>query len=278
MRGADPVQRRPALWLPGRPHVVRALRAVARWVEPLDPSLRALRRAARRRPLPDLDLVCVYRAVNADRVRRLLASLPPTARVALWALDDIHPALAARTVGHGHGGRSELVNRLLEAQGDRGAVLAVVDDDVSLARGTLVDLLAAGPLLGLQLWQPAHDTRSSVSWRFTRRRSLSLGRRTGFVEVGPVVLFDPAARRRLLPFPEDSGMGWGVEFEWAVHEDRFRLGIVDAVTLVHHGPVGAGYDADAETARAARALGRTGATVRELQVTHRCWRPWTRLP
>jgi hypothetical protein len=67
-------------------------------------------------------------------------------------------------------------------------------------------------------------------------------------------------------------MGWGVEADWAELETRagLRLGIVDAVTLLHLQPPGGGYGADEELQAAMarlRAAGRSGWA--DLQRTHR---------
>jgi hypothetical protein len=108
-----------------------------------------------------------------------------------------------------------------------------------------------------------------------------VARLTRYVEQGPCVILSPRAREQILPFPEDIGMGWGVEASWATHAD-LRLGIIDAVHLRHLKAVSpSGYDVDAEWERALQLLAATGAeTWADLQKVSATWRadervaPW----
>jgi hypothetical protein len=158
--------------------------------------------------------------------------------------------------------------------------LAIVDDDVTFTRGSLHDLVAVSELVGFDLAQPAHSRASYQNFAHTCRRRFRLARSCSWVEIGPVVVFDAAARRLVLPFPE-TGMGWGVELEWADHDGHgLHLGIVDAVPVTHLVPAGSAYDRVVEEARAqARqaARGLDDADVSELMRTKRSWRPWSAL-
>lgn len=246
-----------------------------RLVEPLDLALAPPVKAP---PVPRA-IVCVYRSANATRVRRFL-DCAVGARAALWALDRPHPELTERTIGSGPGTRLQLLNRLAASlePSPSGEWLAVVDDDVTFVSGDLDLALAAAGAAGLDVSQPSHSRWSHLSWGATAHRPLSRARLVRFVEQGPVVLLSPPARARLVPFPEDIGMGWGVEVLWSSHDD-LRLGIVDAVTMRHENPVRrtGGYDVDREWNQAMDVLRAHGhEDFSELQRTLATWRPWQR--
>lgn len=202
------------------------------------------------RSAPPATVVCVYRARNADTVRRLVGQARCAgAQVALWALDDVVPDLAWATLGSGAGTRFGHLNRLVDGiPADHWVV--VCDDDVTLQRRGLASFLALSARLGLQLSQPAHSRRGSHwSYRITRRHLLRAGRETTFVEIGPVLAISPDGRHLVLPF-EDVGMGWGAELGWYdLQQQGLRLGIIDVTPMRHLGKVGAGYDSTDERAR-----------------------------
>jgi len=251
--------------------------AVRPVVDALDPSYVIAARATRG-AAPRLAIGVVYRAQNAGTVRRFLDA-QPGARAALWALDQAHPSLRAETVGEGRGTRFALQNRLAEvlAPGP-GEWLVMADDDVLIERGDLGQVAALAERLGLNLCQPAHSHHSFVSWPTTRRRPLKVARATRWVEIGPIVLFDEAARERVLPFPE-QGMGWGVEAEWAAHDD-LGMGVIDAIRMRHLVPSQKSYDTSLEQRdledRYAR-LGVTEADVARMRLPVRSWYCWSPL-
>jgi Glycosyltransferase like family 2 len=157
-------------------------------------------------------------------------------RFALGATADPDPALAGDTVLSGlTGGKFENLNRLLAAApaADRDWLI-VADDDVELAPRFLDRCLALCERLALDVAQPAQTQRSHAAWRVTRRRPLSLARRTDYVEIGPVTLFSRRAAEELTPFPE-LRFGWGLDNHWAAvaRERGWRLGIVDALPVRH---------------------------------------------
>lgn len=203
-------------------------------------------------------LVCVYRRANARWVRRLLEQLPVDAVVRLWALDEVATELRDATVGCGPGGRLDLLNRLVAAIDSPCEVMVIADDDVGFVVGDLPRLLRIGRWLGLDLFQPAHGRRSSLAYRFTRKRWLTVGRRTRFVEQGPLVVLSATAQRRILPFPDHFGMGWGIEARWSTLEPHLAMGIVDAVAVRHVRRGTYGYDTVAEQGRLDAELLRLG--------------------
>ena len=225
-------------------------------------------------------VAAVYRQRFADRLGALLASLAPLAAdTRLWALDEPAPALAALTVGTGPGGKFDLVNRALAARPlPDGVPVVVTDDDVTLGRGTLADLVTLGRVAGLELWQAAHARGSAGAHPVTFRQRLSRARRTTFVEIGPVFVVGGAAASRVLPFPDGIGMGWGLEIDWwRLGRDGLPLGVVDDVTVVHDEAPGVTYGQGPEWARLDERLAGAGLThIREAQQTLGTWRPWQR--
>ena len=111
----------------------------------------------------------------------------------------------------------------------------VVDDDVILPPGFLDRFVAVAERCDFVLCQPALTLRSFASHAITRRRPGALARETRFVEIGPVTAFRAEAHGVLLPFPEDAGMGWGLDRHWPVVAAGrgWRLGVVDATPIGH---------------------------------------------
>lgn len=226
---------------------------------------------------------CVYRAKNVAHVQQFIADLPPGCRVHLHALDAVAPALATLTRSTGPGLRMPLLQGLIDANplADVEQYLLIFDDDVTFAGsgGSRFPGLAARA--GLDIAQPAHHPTSHASYRISKWEPLSTLRLTTFVEVGPVVLVSPRARTRVLPFPEDMRMGWGLDVAWTeLRAAGLRLGVVDATPIQHHGLVQAEYD-DAEEIRIRdRQLARLGADsphdiANNVGLT---WRPWQSRP
>jgi hypothetical protein len=234
--------------------------------------------------MAEVVVVSVYRPRFAAGLARLLGTLAPyDADVRLWALSGTVDALRDSTVGHGPGGKFDLVNAALAARPvPEAAVVLVVDDDVRLGRGSLARLLDVGRAAGFGLWQPAHARRGSQGAHpLTFRRRWSRARRTTFVEIGPVFAVAPETRDRVLPFVDDLGMGWGLEIDWwrLARDGALSLGIVDDVTVVHEEAIGATYSErqDAEWARLTARLEAAGLQhITEAQQTLATWRPWRR--
>ena len=143
------------------------------------------------------------------------------------------------------------------------------DDDVTFAPGSLATLVKTTAHFGLDLAQPAHGPLSHCSWDFNRFQPGVIGRRTMWVEIGPTLIFGPKARSELLPFPENSTMGWGQEAEWyQAAKNGLVLGIIDGVRMRHRGWIAASYDREIAEADNARALAKYGLTSNgEMQVT-----------
>jgi len=156
----------------------------------------------------------------------------------------------------------------------------VCDDDLVFTRGDVVDFVRLCKRAGLDLAQPAHSAGSSCFHAITGARVLSVARMTTFVEIGPVFVVAPEWHSRVLPFPDERGMGWGLELAWRrLGDEGCRLGIVDSVTVKHEGKIGAGYNMALYKQRAKHELAAIGATDWvELQHTIAIWRPWQKTP
>lgn len=232
------------------------------------------------RPLASVSLVGVYRAANAEYVSAV--SAPVLERgwtVAWWALDQAVPDLAAVTVGSGPGARLALVNEVVRRSQSSSGWLVVSDDDVVFDRGDAVTLVALCERAELDLAQPAR-TETELDHRITAARRLSRVRRTSFVEIGPLFVVGPRWRDRIVPFPEERGMGWGLELDWhQLHRQGCRLGIVDAVRVRHEGERGEGYDYRADAHRVHAELEERGfGGWSDVQQTLATWRPWQHAP
>jgi hypothetical protein len=224
-------------------------------------------------------LVGIYRARNADRVREIVQpALDEGWTVAWWALDEVVDDLAGITAGHGPGEKLPLLNEILRASGPS-EWLVVSDDDLAFDRGDVVELVSLCDRAGLDLAQPAR-TDPFADHGITSVRRLSVARRTSFVEIGPVFAVGPAWRERIVPFPEERGMGWGLELDWhELHREGCALGIVDAVRVRHEGDRGEDYDYRAEAHRVHAELEERGfGGWHDVQLTLATWRPWQGSP
>ena len=199
---------------------------------------------------------------------------------AWWALDRRVPALDAHTVGEGPGEKLPLLQEALSRHGGTTGPVVLSDDDLAFVRGDVTRFLALARRAGLGLAQPAHAPGSQVSHGITGRRRVSMVRLTTFVESGPLVAVAPKWVERVTPLPVWRGMGWGLELEWIdLQAEGCRLGIVDATTIVHLGPVAREYDTTALRARLREELAARGTSDwGPLQQTLGTWRPWRRRP
>jgi hypothetical protein len=261
--------------LAAAPHLLRRLwRGGLQLVAVADPTVALTVSKLEHRPLT-ITVASVYRARNAANMATMLEPLAAVdASVRLWSLDDVPDSLRRWTLGSGPGRRFELLNRLLDDAVSGWTVLA--DDDVRFRRGNVLDLIGIAELVGLDISQPAHALGSNVSHSFTRTAPFSVARLTSFVEIGPVVVFSPAALPHVLPLPE-QGMGWGTEVAWSELQrtSELKLGIADAVRIDHLGAVGGAYSSEDEFARLGEIFAHHGIDDwSSLQRTHGYVRPW----
>ena len=129
-----------------------------------------------------------------------------------------------------------LLNRLLAEHGlhDYEFVL-VVDDDIRLPPHFLDHYLDVVSHCNFALAQPARTHHSFIDHFFVSQLPGIDARETRFVEIGPLFSISRAAFDLLLPFDEESPMGWGYDFVWPVTlaQRSLRLGIVDKTPIAH---------------------------------------------
>lgn len=232
---------------------------------------------------PPLTAYAVYRARNECNVLRLVRELPRGSAVHLHALDAAVPSLAGWTRATGPGARMSLLQGLVDAFPPcDGAHVLVFDDDVVFRRSTPARFAGLAMAAGLDLAQPAHGVKSTRSFRFNRVAWLSTARRTRMVEIGPVLLISPRAQRLVMPFPSDSGMGFGLDVRWsALRREGLELGVVDATPIRHLGTIASAYSLADELEHLESALRQQQlSSVYDLDepLEGPTWRPWQALP
>lgn len=129
-----------------------------------------------------------------------------------------------------------IMNRLLAAHDWKAFdYLIFVDDDIVVPAGFLDAFLAMQEEFDLTIAQPARTRNSYADNKFCRQRKGIRGRRTRFVEIGPLFSVRKDFVPAILPFDELSGMGWGYDFVWPVLVDaaNLRMGIIDATPVDH---------------------------------------------
>lgn len=234
------------------------------------------------RKLDSSILISIYRKKNELSVKSLVRQAELAGiGVVLWALDEPISGLSSLTVGSGPGPRLELYNRLwgtLSSAGIQQVVIA--DDDVVIATGSLEQFCSASIDCGFGIAQPSHCMASIHSYSFTRVRRLVLARQTTFVEPGPMFVVNEPWVRKVIPFPPNFGMGWGLWLEWQrLRVSGCKLGIVDCVSMKHLSPIARDYAIGVEQERL-RTLLRQHSLLRpqDGQRTLGTWRVWENSP
>jgi hypothetical protein len=226
-------------------------------------------------------IVGIYRRRNADHVLRLVEPAAAAGwRTAWWGLDGSESSLAELTVGEGPGLKLPLLNETLRRAGEPSAWTVVSDDDLVFRRGNVVALVESCTRGRLDLAQPARARGTERSHGITAAVRFSRMRATTFVESGPLVAIGPHCRDRVLPFPEERGMGWGVEIDWFdLAAAGCTLGVVDEIVIEHLGERGAHYDETEIRARLVEELEARGHPLwAGMRNTVAVWRPWQRTP
>ena len=151
---------------------------------------------------------------------------PPDDRVAAVTIDRIE----------GFVPKFCIMNRVLAAIDWKAfEYLIFVDDDIVVPAGFLDAFLGRQEEFDLALAQPARTPNSYADRKFCRQQKGIRGRRTRFVEIGPLFSVRKDFVRTILPFDELSGMGWGYDFVWPVLAEaaNLRMGIIDATPVDH---------------------------------------------
>ncbi|MGH7369196.1 MAG: hypothetical protein ACREK9_22600 [Candidatus Rokuibacteriota bacterium] len=256
-------------------------RPTLRLVHAADPTRLRLR-SLRKTVAQPAGLICIYRTRYASQVSRLVTDARGLGlEVVLWGLDAVIPSLSRLTIGTGPGARLALLNRLYKAlPPSASGQIVVSDDDVEFVRGGLQELLCVAHESDFGLAQPVHAPGSHVNQGITRARPLTLARLTTFVDVGPVLVISRELRSRVLPFPEEFGMGWGLSLLWTdLSRSGCRLGQVDAVSVRHLAPAGREYEIGPEAERLrAMMKARNIESLESLRRTLAAWRVWQTKP
>jgi hypothetical protein len=129
-----------------------------------------------------------------------------------------------------------IMNRLLAGRDWKAFdYLVFVDDDIVVPAGFLDAFLAMQDEFDLAIAQPARTRNSYADRKFCRQQKGIRGRRTRFVEIGPLFSVRKDFVPAILPFDERSGMGWGYDFVWPVLADaaNLNMGIIDAAPVDH---------------------------------------------
>jgi hypothetical protein len=260
-------------------------------VEPLRALLRrnALRHASFASPaddpflsqLPATLLLMVYRAKNVELVQLLVRQVGADADVRLWALDEIAPELADKTIGSGPGTRFANINRLYHAKPIKeGSWVVLADDDTFFIKGSLAETIDIMKRAAFSLAQPSHSVFGWWTSIFNVSRPLLIARDTNYVEQGPLLIADWMFSKEILPFPDDNDMGWGIEAEWyQAKVGRFRSGVIDACRVVHCSRNARTYLAAPEMQRMEERLSKLGiANFWQLQTVNGYWWKWQRSP
>lgn len=229
----------------------------SRWFAPIRKVYNAVRRqallrtrlpapAAGTRPgqKPSVLVLGIYLAnkpnTAAHLVQRFAAASDHSVTQAWVALngDPADAGLAAVTVERldGFVPKFCIMNRLLARLDWRCYdYLLFADDDIVVAHGFLDAYLALQAEFDLALAQPARTRNSYADRKFCRQQPGLRGRRTRYVEIGPVFSVRRDFAPAILPFDETSGMGWGYDFVWPVQAEEagLAIGIVDATPVDH---------------------------------------------
>jgi hypothetical protein len=217
-------------------------RAAARWhVERvLSPAMASVNRAARPRVL----VLGVYLADKPHVATHLVERFESATTYSVdqvWVAmngEPDSPQLARVTAHRTHERvpKFTLMNLLLSRFDWRSYEYVVIsDDDITLPHGFLDAFLSLQIKHDLALAQPARTPWSRASHSFVRQKLRTEARVTRFVEIGPITSIRRDLASLLLPFDEESPMGWGYDLVWplVVEGAGLRLGIVDATPCDH---------------------------------------------
>lgn len=215
----------------------------------------------------------MYRAANARLVTQLIApALERGWDVAWWALDAPAPELEPYTVGCGPGWKFPLLNEIVSRAPSSGW-LVVADDDLVFRSGDVVEFVEVCERARFDLAQPAHMPTSQFSHTYAVAQPGVVARRVTFVEIGPLFCVGAGIRDRVMPFPEDSGMGWGLDVDWyELGMWGASLGVVDSVPMEHLAVAGETYDVAPYFQRLREKLDRVrAAELADVQRTLEVW-------
>jgi hypothetical protein len=129
-----------------------------------------------------------------------------------------------------------VLNKILKAERlERYSYILIIDDDIHLSNNFIDTFLELQNKYDFALAQPARTHNSFIDHPFVEQFDGLTARRTRFIEIGPFVSIRNDVFGFLLPFDEDSPMGWGYDFVWPclIEKAGLRMGIVDATPVDH---------------------------------------------
>lgn len=182
----------------------------------------------------------VYLADRPNTVDHLVAAFSASERHSVtqrWAaIGESPPSVSQVTVERlsKPAPKFTIINRLVAEWRGFDYVL-VCDDDIRVPRGFLDAFISYQVSCDFALAQPARTRTSYADRKFARAMRGVRARRTRFVEIGPLFSVRADLAPRLLPFDEESPMGWGYDFVWPVLAETagLKLGVVDATRVAH---------------------------------------------
>jgi hypothetical protein len=129
-----------------------------------------------------------------------------------------------------------LLNRALGALDlTRYDYVVISDDDVRVRKRCLDSLIGCQKHFGFALAQPARTWASYGDHRVVKRDPRYLARQTWFVEIGPIISVQQRALEHVLPFDEQSPMGYGYDYVWpcVLREAGLTMGVIDCCPVDH---------------------------------------------
>ena len=110
------------------------------------------------------------------------------------------------------------------------------DDDIFVRKNFIDTYTYLVNKYQFKLAQPARTRHSYYDHKICLQAgNRTIARTTNFVEIGPIFSISKDVFDNFLPFPEDSPMGYGLDYIWPVisREQKFNMGIIDATPVDH---------------------------------------------
>lgn len=186
--------------------------------------------------------------------------------------------LTKTTVRSGPGLRTELLQKLIDSSFISSSEWIVLfDNDCTFSLPSRTKFLHIAQCAELDVAGATMDVHQPRSFNHTVVRPFSMARQVKLVEIGPIVALSPNAQARILPFPDDAGLGSVLDVLWSTL--GHRKGCVDAPPIRHHSEVGFSYETGSEPARMDPLLEAAGVeSVFDLVRTLDQWRKWRARP
>ncbi|HCK28812.1 hypothetical protein [Acinetobacter ursingii] len=143
------------------------------------------------------------------------------------------------TIGHSREKipKFKLLNNILKEIDIQQYDLIIFSDDDIFIRKNFIDVYTHYiNEYKFKLAQPARTKHSYYDHKICLQfDNKTLARSTNFVEIGPVFSITQDVFDKFLPFPEESPMGYGLDYVWPIisRENQFRIGIIDATPVDH---------------------------------------------